>query len=557
MINGGYIAVSLRYVSELIANNNTQFMEFGNPDRPAVRDVSMRRDEQVFDGSTRWRFEVRSKAPYTSNARGDTFLEVYEIFSKDTMAQLYGMTGGYRPVLANTVYYTQVLDTSTWSMDANTTGISIQNGWILDARPNTIQAVFYNATTLILGETVSPRLNMNSTASLRPVIDGSARPVNSWSGRIIPLQSNGDYTVYESTVTMPKPTRLLALQYEFRIFPNKTYAKSAPKSSDDMPRWKQNAIGVALGFGFPALCLVIGFAVWFFCLGCWLPIWRVISRPGRAVYRKAYDWRRPPAPRFRSDDDDEEDEDEMDGLNSERVGADEILRMTGGAVGNAAAAGKLSKEHGRQTSQDNVLIRLRKAMGRRLSNFVGWDGPPGMEASGSEKSGGKHKKGSKRQSQHSGVGIDSSHDVEESDIEASSASYYAQPSTTHEATGFLHGNDSDDAASSSHLMLGYSSAEDDAEAQTGQYSPISSPSSSRPETPVRMRPDARTEETSPSRAKKGAAHGLRGFKITSSPMTSIDHPSPPPSAHPDSSVPPQSPTGSDSMPGSPVPEDRA
>lgn len=546
--NPGYIAVSVSYVSELIANNYTQFMQFNNPDTPAVRDVAMVTDT-LFDGSKRWRWEVRSRAPYTPTARGDTFLEVYEIFSANTLARLYGMTTGYRPVTTDTVYYTQVVDVSMWSMAPATTGIGIVNQWVLNIKPGTQNIIGYNATNVISVDTKSPVMNLVSSQSLRPVVDGVIGSAT-WNG-FVTTTSNGALLVFNSNTTMARPNTRLSVEYEFVISPGSSSSITAA-IEPSLPGYKKSAIAVAVVFGVPAVFLIIGFATFFFCLGAWLPFWAVISRPGRFVYRKIYDWRRPPAPRFRADDDDEEDDDEHDPLHSERVGADDILKMTGGAVGSAAA-GKLDKHHGRQSSQDNVLIRLRKAMGRRLSNFVGWDGPdgtaPGIAASGSEKASSSKKNKNKNKS----TPLDSSQMTEDEDTEASSASYYAQPSNAHEESGLM-GGDSDDGAPA-HLQLGYSSGEDND--QSGQYSPTSSPSSSRPETPVRMRPEARTEETSPSRGKRGAAHatGLRGFKITSSPVVSIDHPSPPPSAHPvalDSPL--TSPTGSSSAPNSPEQE---
>lgn len=547
--NPGYIAVSVAYVSELISNNYTQFMDFTNPDTPAVRDVAMATDT-LFDGSKRWRWEVRSHTPYTVSARGDTFLEVYEIFSKNTLARLYGMTTGYRPVTTDTVYYTQVVDTSMWSMASTTTGIGIVNQWVLNIKPGTQNIIGYNATNLVSVDTKAPTMNLISSQSLRPVVDGVIGTAT-WGG-FLSASTSGALLIFNSNTTTAKPNTRMSLEYEFRISPGS--GSSVPDEVESrLPGYKKSAIAVAVVFGVPAVCLVIGFATYFFCLGAWLPIWAVISRPGRFLFRKVHDWRRPPAPRFRADEDDEDDEDEHDPLHSERVGADDILKMTGGAVGNAAAAGKLDKHHGRQSSQDNVLIRLRKAMGRRLSNFVGWDGPdgaaPGIAASGSEKASSSKKNKNKNKT----AALDSSQVTEDEDLDTSSASYYAQPSHTHEESGLM-GGDSDDGAPA-HLQLGYSSGEE--LDQSGQYSPNSSPSSSRPETPVRMRPDARTEEISPSRGKRGAAHptGLRGFKITSSPAVSIDQPSPPPSAHPvplDSPL--TSPTGSSSAPNSPEQE---
>lgn len=541
----GYIAVAVSYVSELIANNYTQYMAFNTPDTPVVRDVGMVTDT-LFDGSTRWRWQVRSRSPYTTSATGDTFLEVYELFSRNTLAQLYGMTNGYRPVSADTVYYTQAIDTSMWSMAAATTGIGIVNQWVLNIKPGTQTIAGYDATTIIFVDTNAPTMKLVSSQSLRPVIDGSISNAT-WGGYITP-SSSGTKLLFHSNTTMAKPTRLASILYEFKIAPGSA-STVASKVKPGLPGYKKSAIAVGVVFGVPALALIIGFAVYFYCLGCWLPIWAVISRPGRYLYRKLYAWRRPPAPRFQADDHSDDDEDD-DALHTERVGADEIMKMAGGAIGTAAAAGKLKKEHDRQTSSDNVLIRLRKAMGRRLSNFVGWDGPDGPGAPPMDKSGEKSSKKSKKASKTPSGGHDASRDIEDSgghghDLDTSSASYYAQPSSSHAQGGDIDVSesrglmdvDSDDAAPS-HLQLGYSSGEDDHQ-QIGRYSPDSSPTTSRPETPVRMRPDARSEETSPSRGGKGragaaAAHpsGLRGFKITSSPVVSIDHPSPPPSAHP-------------------------
>lgn len=524
--NAGYVQIGMQFVLENIANNYTQVMEFGNADIPIFSNSGMQTDK-LSDGTTRWRWEVRSWAPFSPEAQGDRFLQVFEIFSGNTVAQTYKSPFVPVAVRADTVYYTQSLDRSEWNMAPSATGVTITNNCILDVSIDDTVVEGFNATNQIQVSVKSQRLNLWVTQSLRPSVDGNAATV-SWDGIVQPSK-NGRQTALRSITTIPRPNDFIALLYEFRVT-SPSGASVGAKSKASMPGYKKSAIAVGIVFGVPAVAIILGFSVYFFCLGAWLPIWAVISRPGRAVQRKFHVWRSPPAPRFQADDDDDEDEDEDDPLNFERVGADEILKMTGGVVGTAASGGKgSSRGHDRQPSGDHVLSRLRKAMGRRLSNFVGWDGPG--DAASSDKLGRSSEKSPGKKGKKGMTSSPSQSAAETIDHPASGddASYYAQPSAaaaSSSAVGLMATEDDDDDApelnlsgSTGHLPLGYSSGDDDT--QTGQYSPLSSPPGSRPETPVRARPEARAEDVSPSRAKKPAPGGLRGFKITSNSSTNI------------------------------------
>lgn len=500
------IDIGPAFVIELIPGSSSRQMSFRG-DNSFVSTVTSSSTEQVASGATRFRFEVLSTLLFDSASFNDTFLQVYEFFDQDTTATLYGDAND-TAVRADTVYYSQVIDLSHWRLASSAVGLRIVTWTNLYTLMPTYAL---SRTTIPEGRLVSLNADEFKFEMLQSgfvTVDGVAQ-----ANPITDSVFDGLSLLYSTTQECSRPVDSAIQRFELRISPGTAATLVAP-AKQGMPGYKQSALIVGITLGVIALLVIFGFAVYFFCLGLWLPIWGVISIPGYAVADRVRLLYRPPAPRFEEDEEDAEDDD--DPLGAERVDADELMKFTASAVGSAA-----SMKGNKQASSDNVLSRLKKAMGRRLSNFVGWDGPPpgsttvpsNRSPSPKSKHKGKHVKQASSSSNPDDPHIVTPEMIQMNDlgqnVHSSVQLYAGRNDETASNVGLL--TDRDESPSPVRRHQATTSLDDSSQGEPSYRSEDESTRISKDA--VREYP-ASSSEADPPRPKK--APGLRHFKITTS-----------------------------------------
>ena len=478
----------------------------------AVSTLLSSQTELLSTGATRWSWEILSSTPSSPYAAGDTLLQIFEIFDQDTTITLYGGTSSVQ-VRADTVYYSQVVNVSSWNLSPSATGLRFVTWEILNTDAPGSSLVSTSTSTSLSRDISCNQFSAHLSLSKTMVVDG-VQVSSTFSDFVTDAES----LIYATNQQGPVPAVYAKQSFELRVSPASN-ARLPLKIKLGLEGYQKSTIAVGVVLGLPALVSIIAFATYLFCLGTWLSIWAVISIPGRIVVRRFKMCFRPPAPTFEFEE--EEGEEEDDPLDMERVDSEQLLKFAGGT--HIAAS---LKHHQRNDtgSTDNVLSRLRKAMGRRLSNFVGWDGPPpptpGSSAPGTPNSsiggggdrspspGKKNRIKSKKTKEHvrgssnGGGGDDSARIISEEsmpglhELEGSSGNNIMMASM-YSSRGMNQGGQQDAADTSVRLL---SDRDESPSPSMHRRDPSSGSSSSDREEPPRQRKPP----------------GLRGFKITTS-----------------------------------------
>ena len=301
--------------------------------------------------------------------RANTFSEIYETFSAATSAPVVGSNGPIN-VQPDTLYYT--LQLGEWhSRNSSTSHLKLTFEFrafginpTADADPFSVISDAQTVTTYVN----DPLMHYSIIEPLFVTVDGVQAAV----ARLPYIQSTPAIT-YNTDILFPVPKFNASVTFQIKT---STPQNINVATDSGNPGWYSAALGVGIVFGLSALFAVIAVGTYLFCYAPWLKAWAVISLPGRKVLQKIESVRKPAAPTFdvgMSYDDDDEGDEEDGLLAEERVDPGELLKQ-----GLMAAVVK-------PTGRQGVLKKLTHAMGRRLSNFIGWDGKPvGESSAGSE-----------------------------------------------------------------------------------------------------------------------------------------------------------------------------